>query len=568
MAEYDIIIRGGTIVDGMQTPRYTGDIGIKEGRIAQMGGLRRSTAKKVLDASRLVVAPGFIDLHTHYDAQIQWDPHCTSSGWHGVTTVVIGNCGFGFAPCAANDADRDRLMLGLSRNEAIPMAPMELGMLWDWVSFPDFLDTIDRIPKGVNVNSFFPLGPLYAYAIGYEESRSRRPTGREMEEMCGLLNEGIDAGATGWSAQVLGPDSIQGDYDGGPMITDLMTDEELFAFARVLNDRDEGSVELAYKGSIGGWGEEEGRSFFERFAETANRPVLYQQINPNRNNAEAHRSKLRWLEACAEKGLPLYGQSNTRRSGFDFTFMNWTFWDDKPAWKNVTLGTREERKAKMADAEVRATLRGQWDRGERPILGGMLVKHTGRPDLQRYCGQTAEQIAQDEGKHVVDALFDLVVADDLHTELLGPVSRDQPEYVAEITKSPYTLAGVSDGGAHMQMIPTGAYPTELLTWIVRDEGRVSLEEMHYKLSCLPAFVGGVRDRGFLREGAAADIVVYDLDELSMGSIEVAHDLPGNEWRRIQKPDGYRWIVVNGQVTSEDGRLTGDTPGKLLRHGKG
>ena len=232
--------------------------------------------------------------------------------------------------------------------------------------------------------------------------------------------------------------------------------------------------------------------------------------------------------------------------------MNWTFWDDKPAWKNVTLGTREERKAKMADAEVRATLRGQWDRGERPILGGMLVKHTGRPDLQRYCGQTAEQIAQDEGKHVVDALFDLVVADDLHTELLGPVSRDQPEYVAEITKSPYTLAGVSDGGAHMQMIPTGAYPTELLTWIVRDEGRVSLEEMHYKLSCLPAFVGGVRDRGFLREGAAADIVVYDLDELSMGSIEVAHDLPGNEWRRIQKPDGYRWIVVNGQVTSEDG----------------
>ena len=173
MAEYDTIIKGGTIVDGVRTPRYVSDLAIKDGRVAKIGGLRHSSATKVLDASGLIVAPGFVDVHTHFDAQIQWDPYCTVSGWHGVTSVVIGNCGFGFAPCAANEKDQDRLMLMLTRNEAIPYEPMKLGMLWDWVTFPEFLDSLARIPKAVNVITYVPLTPLYAWVMGYDEAKPR-----------------------------------------------------------------------------------------------------------------------------------------------------------------------------------------------------------------------------------------------------------------------------------------------------------------------------------------------------------------------------------------------------------
>ena len=178
MAEYDIIIKGGMIVDGTRTPRYVSDVAIKDGKVAKIGGLRGSGADQVLDASGLVVAPGFIDLHTHYDAQIQWDPYCTVSGWHGVTTVLIGNCGFGFAPCRVED--RERSMLMLTRNEAIPFEAMKQGMTWDWNTYPEFLDTLDRLPKGINLFTYVPLTPFYVWVMGIEAARSRRPTEAEL----------------------------------------------------------------------------------------------------------------------------------------------------------------------------------------------------------------------------------------------------------------------------------------------------------------------------------------------------------------------------------------------------
>ena len=202
MAECDTIIKRGTIVDGTRTPRYVSDMAIKDRKIAQIGGLRASQAAQVLDASGLIVAPGFVDLHTHYDAQIQWDPYCTLSGWHGVTSVAIGNCGFGFAPCEVKD--RERAMLSLTRNEAIPLEAVKKGMLWDWVTFPEYLDSLDRIPKGVNVLSYVPLTPLYGWVMGWDEAKKRRPTDEELRQMCRLLREGMEAGACGWSAQVLG----------------------------------------------------------------------------------------------------------------------------------------------------------------------------------------------------------------------------------------------------------------------------------------------------------------------------------------------------------------------------
>ena len=574
MVQYDSIIKGGTIVDGTRTPRYISDIAIKDGKIAQIGGLRGSQASQVLDASGLIVAPGFVDLHTHYDAQIQWDPYCTLSGWHGVTSVAIGNCGFGFAPCEAEN--RERAMLALTRNEAIPLKAMQAGMLWDWVTFPEFLDSLARIPKAVNVLSYFPLTPVYTWVMGWEEAKTRRPTDGELEQMCRLVNEGMDAGACGWSAQVLGPNSVQRDYDGTPMITDLMTDQEILTFAQVLGQRDEGFIELAYHetGAEGGLMGEPVMKFYEQVAQVSGRPVLYQLVQPKASSPEPHRQRLRWLEECARRGLRVYGQGATRRSDLELTFEDWNLFDESPTWREVTLGTPLIRKEKMQDPELRRRLREEWDSGIRPGAGfkgsvaGLVVGEVGHEEFEHYQGLTVGQIAEQETKHVVDALLDLVVADGLQTEFLAKQDLDNPQHTVEVLRSPYVIPGVSDGGAHVKFTTGGMFPTEMLTWLVQQEKLLSLEEAHYKLSYLPAFFGGFRDRGFLREGSPADIVVYDLENLKLLPTEVAHDLPGGEWRRMQKAEGYRWTLVNGQVTLEDGKPTGALPGKLLRNGIG
>jgi len=673
MSDYDIIIKGGTIVDGTRTPRYVSDIAVKDGKIAQIGGLGNSTADKVLDAKGRIVAPGFVDLHTHYDAQIFWDPYCTLSGWHGVTSVALGNCGFGFAPSRVED--QDRAMLSMTRNEAIPYAAMKEGMPWNWVTFPEFMESLSNTPKGVNCLTYMPLTPLYAWVMGWEEAKKRRPTEDELQEMCRLINEAMDAGACGWSAQILGVNSVQRDYDGTPMITDLLSEHEVLTFAKILADRDEGFIELAYL-STGEEGRplgEDARIFFELVAETAKRPILYQTVTPNSVHPEQHRERIRWLESCAERGLRLYGQGNIRRGGFEMTFEDWNLFDDAPAWRDVTLGTKDERKAKMEDPAVRRRLKEEWDSGTRPTqvcpgsIGSLIVQtkntnidigaesdftklpapvsvgggsyflintrdgykllsticpHQGGtvgdegemfvcdghgyqydmdggkclnadgfrmrsyvvnvkdgrmialvPDekaaLSAETGQTVQQIADQQGKHVIDALLDMVVEEDLATEFLVETQgRETAEYTIEVLDSNFVVAGLSDGGAHVKFLTAGVYPTDMLCWLVRDEKMLSLEDAHYKLSYLPAHFGGFKDRGALREGAPADIVVYDLNKLEVLPSEVAEDLPGGEWRRIQKSKGYNWILVNGEITFEEGEPTGAMPGKLLRNGRG
>ena len=572
MADYDILIRGGTIVDGLKTPRYVSDLAIKDGRIIKIGGLRKASADRVLDASGLIVAPGFTDLHTHYDAQIFWDPYCSVSGWHGVTTVAIGNCGFGFAPCAVED--RERAMQALTRNEAIPYEVLKAGMEWDWTAFPEFLDSLERAPKAVNVVSYVPLTPVYAWVMGWNESKERRPNDRELQEMCRLVHEGMDAGGVGWSAQVLGPESIQRDYDGSPMVTDLMTNEEVLAFSKLLADRDEGYIELTYQADAeqDRMADDATLDMYEKVAAASGRPVLYQAIVANIDNPDQHRQRLQWLERCNRSGLRMFGQAQLRRSEFELTFKDWNLFDQSPTWRKITLGTVAERKAKMEDSELRAAARAEWDAGILPegairgSIAGLIIKEVGRPDLERYIGMTVAQIAEAEGKHVIDALLDIVVVDDLRTEIIAPQGRDYPEGAAEVANSPYVVPGLSDGGAHVKFTPGGTFTTDILQWLVHEKGLVDLEEAHYKLSYLPAVVAGIRDRGFIREGAPADLVVYDSKELDIGTVEVAYDLPGGDWRKVQRPKGYRWTLVNGHVTIEDGKPTESRPGKLLRHG--
>src|SRR3954454_18922109 len=237
VAAFDVHIKGGTVVDGTRRPRARADVWIKDGRVARIGGRESGSAARVVDADGLLVAPGFVDPHTHSDAQIRWDPWCTISGWHGVTSVVLGNCGFGFVPVKPDF--RDRSMLTMTRTEAIPYESMVEGMLphWDWETIPEYLDSLDRAPKGVNVIQYMPTASLMTYVMGLEAAKSRPATDQERKQMQRLLHAGMDAGLAGFSIQRLGPNSVQADFDGTPMVTDTMVDEDILCLAEVLNER-------------------------------------------------------------------------------------------------------------------------------------------------------------------------------------------------------------------------------------------------------------------------------------------------------------------------------------------
>ncbi|MGH7948933.1 MAG: N-acyl-D-amino-acid deacylase family protein [Candidatus Binataceae bacterium] len=575
MAEFDILIKNGTVVDGTRVPRYRADVWIRDGKVAQIGGRAPGFAKRTIDADGLIVAPGFVDLHTHYDAQIRWDPYCTISGWHGVTSVVLGNCGFGFAPVKPNF--RERSMLMMTRTEAIPYSAMQAGMKWDWETLPEYLDSLDRTPKGVNCIQYLPTASMMTYVMGLEAAKTRPADEDERAEMRRLLHEGMDAGLCGFSIQRLGPNSVQADFDGSPMVTDTMCDDDIFNLAQVLRERDEGFIQITQAaGHI-----KDDLAFVERLAAAAQRPILHNVIAPTRKDPNPHRKSLAWLKRCREKGLPIFGQTATIRTGFAFTLENWNLYDASEAWRSVTTGTKEEKLAKMRDPALREAIKREHDEANRRLeviqagVGGpirhLLVQWANdKPELEKYVGKSVGQIAEEEGKHQIDVMLDLSIAGDLKVEFLGPNRGFNADFMAEMTNdSPYTFPGVSDGGAHTKFFTGGAFTTDYLGWLVRDEQKITLEEAHYRLSALPAHAAGFRDRGVLREGAWADVVVYDLRGLAVRPDwvgEIVHDFPGGEWRRVQHAEGYRAIIVNGEMTFDEGRATGATPGKLLRHG--
>jgi N-acyl-D-aspartate/D-glutamate deacylase len=575
MAEYDIQIKGGTIVDGTRVPRFRGDLWIKDGKIAQVGGRGEGFAKKVIDADGLVVAPGFVDLHTHYDAQIRWDPYCTISGWHGVTSVVLGNCGFGFFP--VKPEGRDRSMLMMTRTEAIPYESMKQGMNWDWETIPQYMESLNRAPKGVNAIQYLPTSSLMVYVMGIDAAKSRPATEAERDEMRRLLAEGMDAGLSGFSIQRLGEDSTQADFDGSPMVTDLMCDEDILNLARVLRERDEGFIQITQAtGKI-----KDDLAFVEKLAAAANRPILYNAIAPARKDPLPHQRSLAWLKRCREKGLPIFGQTATLRTGFAFTLENWNLYDASPAWRAVTTGTTEEKIRKMRDPELRAAIKREHEEANKkleviqkgvggPIRGLIVQWADDKPELEKYVGKTIGQISMEENKHEIDTMLDLSVAGDLKVEFLGPNRGFNLDFYSEmINASPYTIPGVSDGGAHTKFFTGGAYTTDFLGWLVRDEQRITLEEAHYRLSALPAHAAGFRNRGTLREGMAADVVVYDLKNLAVEPDwvgEIVKDFPGGEWRRVQHARGYKSIIVNGEETWNEGKCTGALSGQLIRNG--
>ena len=572
MPRYDLLLKGGTVIDGQRTPRFTSDVAIADGRIAQIGGVSESDAARVVDARDLIVAPGFIDLHTHFDSQLFWDPYCTMSGWHGVTSVVIGNCGFGFAP--VKPEHRERSMLTLERNEAVRATTMAAGMPWDWVTFPEFLNSVERTPKGVNVLSYMGLSPVMSWVMGLEDAKGRPATADEQKKMSALLGEAMDAGACGFSAQILGPDSVQRDYDGTPMITDIMAPDDLIAFARVLREKRRGFIQVL------------GADFelFEKVAEISGRPVIWNTLefahDQHGNTYGSYQDILRWLEKGNARGLRLFGHAVTCPIDIQFSLEDWNLFDSYPIWREVTVGSVPERMSKMRDPARRQALRDEFDRlaarrdakPDKPVglflgIPKMLVAEAKTPQLRELEGYTVGEIAARDNKHPVDAFLDIALAEDLGTFFTSFPPETKMEAMREVINSPFVLPGLSDGGAHMKFLTTGRYPTDFISRLVRDNGLMDLEQAHWRLSGYSAMAAGFTDRGFLREGAPADIVVYDYDALRSLPPERLHDFPANDWRLAQKAEGYRLTIVNGEVTFEDGECTGATPGALLRHGR-
>jgi N-acyl-D-aspartate/D-glutamate deacylase len=561
MARYDTVIRGGMVVDGTRMPRRRCDVAIADGRIVKLGHIAAGDAAQVLDADGMIVAPGFVDLHTHYDAQVFWDPYCTLSGWHGVTSVAIGNCGFGFAP--VRPAERERAMRSMTRVEAIPYNAMNAGMPWNWVTYPEFLDSLERTPKSINLRPFMPVNPLLVWVLGLERAKAGvMPTESEHAEMRRLLHEAMDHGAGGWSAQRLEPGSgveVQRDFDGTPMVTDVMRDETCLQLAQVLRERNAGFIQMTLAKADGST-----LDHIAQIAEVSGRPVLWNVVLPFDRNPSIHQGQLAWLRSVHERGLPVYGQGVTTDAGFTFSFDEWNLFDDAQPWCEATTGSVAERLHKLSDPARRAALRANRPWITLNSIEAIVVTETFSDATKPYINETIGDIAEQLGKDPVDTLLDIAVADGLKATFFSLPPNAGIDGFRDLMRDPWVIPGVSDGGAHTRFLTAGRYPTETIIRAARDNDILSLEDTHWKLAALPAYCAGFKDRGTLEEGKAADIVVYDLDRLGITPIEKVHDFPANEWRRVQRAVGYRYVLVNGQVTIESDSETGVAAGRLLR----
>ncbi len=564
MSTYDIVIKDGMIFDGTGAPRVRGDVGIAGGRIAAVGRVDAREGAKVIDASGMHIAPGFVDLHTHYDAQVFWDPYCTLSGWHGITSVAIGNCGFGFAPV---DPDmREYAMRSMTRVEAIPYESMRQGMPWDWVTFPEYLDSLERTPKAMNILPYVPIGPMLVMVLGLDDAKSGRlPTEGEHEMLAKLVHEAMDAGGCGWSAQRLpptGPAAVQRDWDGTPMPTDMMNDETARVLARVLAERNEGVVQMTLtSGNVA-----HDMAHLEEIASISGRPLLHNVVQAFEDKPNIHRRQIEWLERCRTQGVPVYGQGVTSDAGFTFTLEDWNLYDDSEAWMEACMGDKAERLAKMADPERRQALKDTMPRTATAGIETVTILSPRSESTEQYREMSVGQAAEVAGKHPVDLMLDVAVTDGLDTLFFVAPPQGSSELLRDVVQYPHMLFGVSDGGAHTKFLTAGRYPTETLAEQVRENQWVTYEEAHRRLAALPAQLAGFRDRGLIRQGGPADVVVYDPENLAVGPNEVVHDLPGGEWRRIQRASGYRSVIVNGHETISEDTQTETYSGQLLRHG--
>ena len=554
---YDLVIRGGRIVDGTRMPAFVGDIAIKDGKVAALGRIADKGAREI-DARGLVVAPGFIDVHTHYDAQLNWDPYASQSCWHGITSIVVAACGFGFSPCKPED--RERAMQRMTRVEAIPYQSMKEGMRWDWVSQRDYLESLERAGLGVNVASYIPQSPIRAWVLGEEDTRREKVTPEELEQMKELVREGYRAGALGLSTDL---NLIDRDFDGSKLPSLIASAAETEALIGVAREFNVGSIEVTPESLHLGPDE---ATMLERWAEISGRPVYYNAI------LQVHHLPGQWKEALLRledmnTRHRIFALGNTHRIESLFNLVDYNLFDDMPAWNAALACPMEERLANLRNPEVRAKLQHDLDHYTNRLWAGNWERMKVFDSAQlEYKGRYVGEIARAKGLKPLDMFCEIALGEDLRTLfLIEDLNNSVDEAVGEIVSHPFVIPGLSDGGAHTQFLCLGKYPTVMLTTWVRDQKIMSLEEAHWRLSHMSAAAIGLEGIGTLQPGMPADIVVYDLEALKVTPSEpVYEDIIGGGKRLIQKAEGYRYIIVNGVPTFEDGECTGALPGRVLR----
>ena len=553
MPEYDLVIRGGTVVDGTGLPRIRADVGVKNGRVAMVSGRIAAGGAKELDASGCIVAPGAIDLHTHYDAQLNWDPYASLSGWFGVTSLTVGQCGFGFAP--TRPGDRDLNMRMMNRIEAIPLESMRQGMRWDWETFPEYMDSLDRQGLGVNVGALVPFSPLRGYVLGMMEARERTSvTEAELNQMKQILHDSMKAGAFGISADKNLEDRPE---DGSWLPSHVASKEEFLGLARVMRDFGVGQI---------GWtigisdDRPEQRDMLAEMVRISGRP-LHVVLGDDEG--------YEWLEQMRQEGLPILAQQGSVPTIAEFKLSEYNLFDYMPNWVQPLVGSKEERIAKLSEDGIRDGMKKDvLDRPHpRTDWAQVQVVEVALERNLKYEGLSIADIATAEGKHPLDVFLDIALDEDLETEFAHPADgAGRDEARAERLSNPFVHISVSDGGAHTRFLVNSVWPVYFLAHWIRDYELMSLEQAHQKMSALPAWFSDMKNRGSLRVGDFADIMIYNMDELGLlyDKPRFETDFPGGEKRLVQKPTGMRYIIVNGAVTFIDNECTSALPGKLLR----
>jgi N-acyl-D-amino-acid deacylase len=554
---YDLLIKGGRIVDGSGQPAYLGDVAVQDGRIAAIGRIHEA-AHRTLDADGLVVAPGFIDPHTHLDAQLLWDPLGTSSCWHGVTSVVVGNCGLTLAPCKAQD--RDALIGSFVRVEGMERRALEAGLTWSWESTAEYAAALEQ-RLGLNVG--FLVGHCAVrQAVMGEDAVERAATPDEVGAMQALVRAGLDAGALGFSTN---QNERHFREDGRPVASRLATPDELTALAGVLSERNAGVLQTTQ----GGTNTPSDVAASATLALELGRPVLWQSILHRWSRPNDWRALLEAAAAGAARGARAYAMTNARPFNNRYTLRNAQEFDELPTWRPLMFAPLEERFAAFRDPAVRARLR--WEAVEDPTPRNfhkrwdlVRILKVARPEHRAYEGLSVAALAERQGVDVLDAFLDLALAEDLETLFQHPLTNGDEDAVGAILRSPYTVVGQSDAGAHVAIDAGFGYCTLLLGHWVRERGALTLEDAVRKLTFMIASIFELPNRGLLRQGYAADLVVFDPATVGPREPELVTDLPAGESRLVQGATGIHYTVVNGSVLVDGGEHSGAYPGRVLR----
>jgi N-acyl-D-aspartate/D-glutamate deacylase len=549
----ELLLRGATVVDGTGRPGERADVRVEGGRIAAVGtDAGPAGGATTVDLDGLVLAPGFIDPHTHYDAQVLWDPDVTPSSWHGVTTVVMGNCGFGLAPCRPEG--RDVIMRTLENVEGMPLPALEAGIPWDFESFPEYLDVLDQRPFRVNATVLCGHTPLRLFVMG-DEATERAATPDELAQMRALLVEALRAGAAGFSTTR--SQSHVGAY-GRPVPSRAATLEEVWTLAGTLGEVGHGTVEAA-------WGPDLYVDEFPRLAADIGRPVTWAAIMTKAADPGYAAEIVARAEA---NGGQVYPQVACRPIVVQIQLSDPFPFANVPAFGEILTLSHADRAARYASAEWRAGARDGIRRAWGPMLDGAVVEES-RAHAELVDGPPLGKLAADRGVDSLDVMADLALAEDLDTRFRVTMTNDAEAQIGELLAHPRLLLGLSDAGAHTSQLCDANYGTYLLSRYVRELGAIPLETGVWRLTGQPAAVYGLTGRGVIAPGHWADLVAFDPATIGTTRAQRIHDFPGGADRLVARGTGIHHVWVAGEaVRSHGADRDGVRPGRLLRAGRG